>query len=102
VTPDQVGGEEEEEKEEDFLRRSKRPIVAATGSAIRRCLLSVQAAATFPWRSWWAALRLPQPGHGAPKTALKRHGGKRPAVAGSKRKRTATPAHARKAATRRV
>jgi hypothetical protein len=73
VTPDQVG--EEKDEEEDFLRRSKRPIAAASGSAIRRGLLKAQAAARFPWRSWWAALRLPQPGHGAPNTVLKRQGG---------------------------
>ena len=48
------------------------------------------------------ALRLPQPGHWAPKTVRKRHGGKKPAVAGSNKKRTAMPAHARKVATRRV
>jgi hypothetical protein len=71
VTPDQVDRREEE----DFLRKVKNAAGTASGKAINRGLLRDQAAEKLPWRSWWAALRLPQPGHGAPNTVLKRHGG---------------------------
>jgi hypothetical protein len=59
----------------DLLRKVKRPAAAASGSPIRRALLSAHAAERLPWRSWWAALRLPQPGHGKPRNVLKRQGG---------------------------
>jgi len=71
VTPDQVDRGEEE----DLPRRVKREIAPASGPTIINVGLSAQAALRFPCRIWCAARRLPQPGHGTPRTVRKRQGG---------------------------